>query len=205
MKTATVLAITLLVVTMVTNRGASAADVAKKDEAKQAAEAKPLDQEMKTLEGKKVNLAEKYKGKVVLLVNVASKCGNTPQYKQLQALHEKYGKQGLAVVGVPCNQFGGQEPGTEKEIAEFCESQYGVDFDMMAKVDVNGEKAAPLYKFLTSKKTDPKFAGDIKWNFEKFVFDRDGNVVARISPKTQPDAKEVVELLEVELAKKPKS
>lgn len=165
---------------------------------------KALDHPMKTIQGKKVNLAEKYKGKVVMIVNVASKCGYTPQYEQLQALHEKYSKQGLAIVGVPCNQFGQQEPGTEAEIVEFCESNYGVEFDLMAKVDVNGEKAAPLYKYLTSEKTDPKFPGKIKWNFEKFVFDREGNVVARFDSKAKPTSKEVVEVIEAELARKAK-
>jgi glutathione peroxidase len=161
-----------------------------------------LNEEMETLEGKKVNLAEKYKGKVVLLVNVASKCGNTPQYKPLEVLHEKYADQGLAIVGVPCNQFRGQEPGSAKDIAEFCEKNYGVKFDMMAKVDVNGDDATPLYKKLTAKETDPEFPGKITWNFEKFLFDRDGNVVARFAPKTQPDSKEVVSAIEKELAKK---
>jgi glutathione peroxidase len=166
-------------------------------------EAGPLDVKMETLDGKEVNLSKKYKGKVVLLVNVASKCGNTPQYKPLEAMHEKYAKEGLAIVGVPCNQFGGQEPGTAKEIAEFCKVNYGVKFDMLAKVDVNGEKAVPLYKWLTSKETDPKFAGKIPWNFEKFLFNRDGQVVARFNHKTQPDSPEVVKAIETELAKKP--
>jgi glutathione peroxidase len=169
----------------------------------QAAEATPLNQEMKTLDGKKVNLAKKYDDKVVLLVNVASKCGYTKQYKELQALHEKYADEGLAVVGVPCNQFGGQEPGTASEIAEFCKANYGVEFDMMAKVDVNGENAAPLYKYLTSEETNPEHGGKIKWNFEKFLFDRDGQLVARYESKVKPDAPEVVEAIEAELAKQP--
>ncbi len=156
---------------------------------------------METLDGKKVNLAEKYKGKVVLLVNVASKCGNTPQYKPLEALHEKYADQGLAIVGVPCNQFDQQEPGTAAEISEFCTKNYGVKFDMLSKVDVNGNDAAPLYKTLTSKETDPDHAGKITWNFEKFLFNRDGKVVARFTPKTQPDSPEVVKAIETELAK----
>jgi glutathione peroxidase len=180
------------------------AEEAKKDDAKAKADAKALDHEMKTIQGKKVNLAEKYKGKVVMVVNVASECGYTKQYEQLQAMHEKYAKKGLSIVGVPCNQFGGQEPGTEKEIVEFCKSKFGVEFDMMAKVDVNGDKATPLYKYLTAKKTDPKFAGDIKWNFEKFVFDREGNVVARFNSAAKPDSKEVVQVIETELAKKTK-
>jgi glutathione peroxidase len=162
----------------------------------------PLNQEMETLDGKKVNLAKKYKGKVVLLVNVASKCGLTPQYEQLEALHEKYGKEGLAIVGVPCNQFAKQEPGSSDEIAAFCKKNYGVKFDMLGKVDVNGKDAAPIYKFLTSKETDPEHAGKITWNFEKFLFNRDGQVVARFSPKTKPDAPEVVEAIEKELKAK---
>jgi glutathione peroxidase len=188
---------------LVMNQAATAEEESKED-AKPEADQKALDHEMKTIQGKKVNLAEKYKGKVVMVVNVASKCGYTKQYEQLQALHEKYGKKGLAIVGIPCNQFGGQEPGTEKEIVQFCKSNYGVEFDMMAKVDVNGENATPLYKYLTSEKTDPKFPGKIKWNFEKFVFDREGNVVARFDSKAKPDSKEVVQVIESELAKKAK-
>lgn len=168
-------------------------------------QATPLDQEMQTLDGKKVNLAKKYQGKVVLLVNVASKCGLTPQYTQLQELHDKYAKQGLAIVGVPCNQFGNQEPGTSDQIAEFCQENYGVQFDLLAKVDVNGAEAAPLYKWLTSKESDPKFAGKITWNFEKFLFNRDGQVVARFSPKVKPDAPEVLQVIEAELAREPQS
>jgi glutathione peroxidase len=181
-------------------QAAAAADAAKSKPEK-VTKSSPLDVEMETLDGKKVNLAEKYKGKVVLLVNVASKCGNTKQYKPLQALHEKYAKQGLAIVGVPCNQFGGQEPGSAKDIAEFCEANYGVKFDLMSKVDVNGDNAAPLYKELTSKESDPKFAGKIPWNFEKFLFNRDGQVVARFNHKTAPDTPEVVAAIEKELAK----
>ena len=111
------------------------------EDAKPQAAETPLEVKMETLDGKEVNLAEKYKGQVVLLVNVASKCGLTPQYKPLQAMHAKYGEEGLAIVGVPCNQFGGQEPGSAKEISEFCQANYGVKFDMLGKVDVNGEKA----------------------------------------------------------------
>ncbi len=195
------LSLTVVIGVFFMNRTLFADDDAK-SEKPAAGEAAPLDQEMKTIDGKKVNLAEKYKGKVVLLVNVASKCGYTPQYKELQALHEKYSDEGLAVVGVPCNQFGNQEPGTAKEIVQFCKSRFGVEFDMLAKVDVNGNNAAPLYKHLTSKETNPKFAGDIKWNFEKFLFNRDGEVVARYTSKVKPDAPDVVETIEAELAKK---
>jgi glutathione peroxidase len=197
-----VLGISLIAMgTMIICRTTTAADV-EKSKMDKAAMTAPLDQEMETLDGKKVNLAKKYKGKVLLLVNVASHCGNTKQYKPLEALHEKYSKDGLAIVGVPCNQFGEQEPGSAKEIAEFCEQNYGVKFDMMAKVDVNGDNAVPLYKYLTSKKTDPKFAGKIPWNFEKFLFNRDGQVVGRFNHRTSPDSKEVVAAIEKELAKK---
>ena len=161
----------------------------------------PLGYKLKDIKGNEVDLS-KYKGKVVLLVNVASKCGNTPQYKPLEALHEKYADKGLAIVGVPCNQFGMQEPGSSADIAEFCETKYGVKFDMLAKVDVNGENAAPLYKAITSKETDPEFSGKIPWNFEKFLFNRDGRVVARFNHKKQPDSPEVVAAIEKELANK---
>jgi glutathione peroxidase len=156
---------------------------------------------MKSLDGKSVDLS-KYQGRVVLLVNVASKCGYTPQYKGLQALHEKYSGQGLAVLGVPCNQFGRQEPGSSAEIASFCDKNYGVKFDLLEKVDVNGDGACPLYKFLTARETDPKFAGPIKWNFTKFLIARNGDVVARYEPGVKPESDTVVKALEAELAKK---
>lgn len=159
----------------------------------------PLNQPMQTLDGKDVNPAEKYAGKVVLLVNVASKCGFTPQYKTLEALHEKYAEQGLAIVGAPCNQFGGQEPGSAAEIAEFCEKNYGVQFDLLAKVDVNGETACPLYKQLTSEETNPKSPGPIGWNFEKFLFNRNGELVARFSSRVTPDSPEMTQAIEAEL------
>jgi glutathione peroxidase len=160
-----------------------------------------LNHKMKTLDGKEVDLS-KYKGKVVLFVNVASQCGATPQYEPLQALHAKYAKDGLAIVGVPCNQFGKQEPGTEKEIADFCEKNYKVTFDMLAKVDVNGENATPLYKYLTSKDAYPKDAGNVKWNFEKFLISRDGKVVNRFRTPVDPGSDEVVKAIEAELANK---
>ena len=133
---------------------------------------------MTSLDGKTVDLA-KYQGKVVLFVNVASECGFTPQYEDLQALHAKFAKEGLAVVGVPCNDFGSQEPGTNAQIAEFCKKNYGVTFDMLAKVHVKGKEQCPLYKHLTSKETNPDFAGPVRWNFEKFLVGRNGQVVAR--------------------------
>nr|WP_145292262.1 redoxin domain-containing protein [Pirellulimonas nuda] len=152
--------------------------------------------------GEPVNLAEKYQGKVVLLVNVASKCGLTPQYKALQALQAQYADQGLEIVGVPCNQFNGQEPGSAEQITEFCTANYGVTFDLLEKSNVKIDKKdqCDLYKYLTSKKTNPKFAGDIQWNFEKFLFNRQGEVVARFDPRTKPDAEEVVLAIKTQLA-----
>ncbi len=160
-----------------------------------------LNFKMKSLDGKENDLSQ-YQGKVVLIVNVASFCGNTPQYKGLEALYEKYRDKGLVVLGVPANQFGGQEPNSDAEIAEFCEATYHVKFPMLSKVVVKGDGICPLYQYLTSKQTDPKFAGAIEWNFAKFLVGRDGQVVARFKPKVQPESKEVVGAIEAELAKK---
>lgn len=157
-----------------------------------------LNFEMNSLAGKPVNLSQ-YQGKVLLMVNVASKCGKTPQYKDLQALHEKYGSQGLSVLGFPANEFGKQEPGTDAQIATFCKDKYGVDFDMFSKVVVKGDGQCPLYQYLT---TQSKFPGDIKWNFEKFLIGRNGEVVARFAPGVNPSAPEVTAAIEAELAKK---
>lgn len=165
-------------------------------------EAKALKFKMKTLDGKEISLEEKYLGKVVLFVNVASKCGLTPQYEKLQALHEEYADKGLAIVGVPCNQFGGQEPGTADEIATFCKKNYGVEFDMLEKVNVNGDKACDLYKHLTSLDANPAGKGKISWNFEKFLIDRKGNVVHRMSPRTSPDDEDLIKAIKTELVKK---
>jgi glutathione peroxidase len=156
---------------------------------------------MKTLDGKEVPLS-KYEGKVVLFVNVASKCGLTPQYKQLEALHEKYADKGLTIVGVPANEFGSQEPGSNEEIAKFCSTNYGVKFDMLSKVVVKGDGICPLYKFLTEKETNPKFDGEIKWNFTKFLVNKKGEVVGRFEPRTEPNAPEVIKAIEAELAAK---
>lgn len=160
-----------------------------------------LNHKLKSLDGKKVDLS-KYQDKVLLIVNTASKCGATPQYKDLQTLHEKYKDQGLVVLGFPCNQFGAQEPGTELQISEFCTKNYGVTFDMFSKIDVNGEKADDLYKYLTSKKTNPKTAGPVKWNFEKFLINRDGEIAARFRTRVNPQSKEVTKAVEAELKKK---
>lgn len=155
---------------------------------------------MTSLLGEEVDLA-RYQGKVVMIVNVASKCGYTPQYEQLQQLHENYAERGLAILGFPCNQFLWQEPGTAAEIGEFCRMNYGVTFDMFAKVDVKGKNACELYRYLTSLDTKPKGTGKIGWNFEKFILDRRGHVVARFGASTKPDAPEVVAIIERELAK----
>lgn len=160
-----------------------------------------LNQKMETLSGEKADLSE-YKGKVLLIVNVASKCGATPQYEPLEATYQKYKDDGLVVLGFPCNQFGSQEPGTSEEIATFCKENYGVKFPMFAKIDVNGEKAAPLYKHLTSKEAVGEDAGPVKWNFEKFLVGRDGKVVERFRTQVQPDSPEVIAAIERELAKK---
>lgn len=154
---------------------------------------------MKGIDGKEVNLAD-YKGKVVLFVNVASRCGYTPQYKGLQKLHEKYADKGLAIIGVPSNQFGGQEPGSDAEIVEFCKNNYDVEFDMLSKVDVKGDKQTPLYKYLTSE--DAGFPGDVKWNFEKFLINREGKVVGRFPSKVEPESSEMVQAIEKALAEK---
>lgn len=154
---------------------------------------------MKSLEGEPVELA-KYEGKVVLFVNVASKCGYTNQYTGLQELHDKYKDKGLAVVGVPCNQFGGQEPGSNKEIQEFCSSKYKVTFDMLDKVDVKGDKASPLYQQLTAVDTKPKGKGDVSWNFEKFLVNKKGEVIGRYASAVKPDSPELIKALEAALA-----
>ncbi len=158
-----------------------------------------LDFTLKSLDGKDVDLSS-YQGKVVMIVNVASKCGLTPQYEQLQDLHEKYSGQGLAILGFPCNQFNGQEPGSAQEIRKFCSANYGVEFDMFSKIEVNGDGAADLYKYLKSVSAAPKGPGEISWNFEKFVLDRSGNVVARFQPRTRPDDPTVVSLIESKLS-----
>ena len=137
--------------------------------------------------GKPVDL-DRYKGKVVLVVNTASKCGFTPQYKGLEALYRKYKDQGLEVLGFPCNQFGAQEPGSEQEIATFCETNYDVTFPMFRKVDVNGESAAPVYKFLKSAKPGLLGTEAIKWNFTKFLVDRSGKVIERFAPNDTPES-----------------
>ena len=153
------------------------------------------DAELKTLKGEPVSLKD-YEDKTVLVVNVASKCGLTPQYTGLEQLHEKYKDKGFAVLGFPCNQFGGQEPGTAEEIETFCSTTYGVTFPMMEKIEVNGEGAHPIYEELKKTADAEGHSGDIRWNFEKFVIAPGGDIVARFSPLTEPEAPEVVETIE---------
>jgi glutathione peroxidase len=150
---------------------------------------------MKSIDGDPVSL-KSYHGKVVLLVNVASKCGFTPQYAALEALYEKYKSRGLVIVGIPANNFMSQEPGTDAEIKTFCTNKYNVSFPMMSKVSVKGDDETPLYLYLTDKSSNPQFGGDIKWNFTKFLFDRNGKPVARFEPATKPDSPEVTAAIE---------
>ena len=155
---------------------------------------------IKSIDNQPVSL-KSYSGKVVLLVNVASKCGFTPQYTGLEALYEKYKDRGFVIIGIPANNFAQQEPGTNEEIKTFCSRKYNVSFPMMSKVSVLGDDKTPLYQFLTDKSTDPKFGGDIKWNFTKFLFDRNGNPVARFEPGVTPDSPEVQSAVESALGK----
>jgi glutathione peroxidase len=166
-----------------------------------AAPADALAFKVDDIHGKSVDLAA-YRGKVLLMVNVASKCGNTPQYEQLEALYAKYKDQGFAVLGFPANNFGGQEPGTNAQILEFCTATYQVKFPMFSKISVKGADQAPLYRYLTSLDTKPQPKGDITWNFEKFLVGRDGNVIARFGPRTKPDAPEVIKAIDEALAAK---
>jgi glutathione peroxidase len=152
---------------------------------------------VKNIEGKSETFAD-YQGKVLLIVNVASYCGYTPQYKGLEQLNQDYREQGLRVIGFPCNDFGAQEPGTNEEIAKFCETSYGVSFDMMDKVHAKGSEQHPLYKTLTNS-VEPK--GDVAWNFEKFLISKQGEVVARFGSGVTPTSSELIQAIEAELAK----
>ncbi|MDT0438035.1 MULTISPECIES: glutathione peroxidase [Streptomyces] len=158
----------------------------------------PLDVRIDALKGGSADLGQ-YAGRAVLIVNVASKCGLTPQYSALERLQERYADRGFTVLGVPCNQFLGQEPGSAEEIAEFCSATYGVTFPLTEKVEVNGEGRHPLYERLVGFADAEGHTGDIRWNFEKFLVGRDGAVVARFSPQTEPDSPEVVAAVEGQL------
>lgn len=159
----------------------------------------PLDVEIDALKGGPAQLSQ-YAGKAVLIVNVASKCGLTPQYTGLEKLQEQYAERGFTVLGVPCNQFLGQEPGSAEEIAEFCSATYGVSFPLTEKVEVNGEGRHALYERLVGFADAEGHSGDIRWNFEKFLIGRDGEVVARFSPQTEPESAELVSAVEGALA-----
>jgi glutathione peroxidase len=150
---------------------------------------------MDTIDGRSVDLS-KYQGRVVLMVNVASECGFTPQYEGLQDLHKKYAAKGLSILGFPANDFGAQEPGTNKEIAQFCKQNYGVEFDMFSKIVVKGAGQAPLYKYLT---THPKFRGDVAWNFEKFLIGRNGEVIGRFKSEVEPLSTPMISAIEAAL------
>ncbi|WP_263359245.1 glutathione peroxidase [Acidicapsa ligni] len=166
-----------------------------------AADAKSIyDFTLKSIDGQPTPLSA-YHGKVVLLVNVASRCGFTPQYTALESTYEKYKSRGLVIVGIPANNFAGQEPGTNEEIKTFCTKKYNVSFPMMSKVSVKGDDKTPLYQFLTSKSADPKLGGEIQWNFTKFLFDRNGNPVARFEPAVTPDSPEVAAAIESALSR----
>src|SRR5580765_410323 len=155
------------------------------------------DIKVKDIDGKDTTMGA-YKGKVMLIVNVASKCGYTPQYKGLEALYKKYKDKGLVVLGFPCNQFGKQEPGSNEEIKQFCSSKYNVTFPMFDKIEVNGENRHELYSALAGK--DSPFPGDIKWNFNKFLVGKDGKILKRYDSKVAPDAPEVTQAIEGALA-----
>ena len=160
-----------------------------------------LDFRVNNIDGKEVDL-EDYEGNVVLIVNTASRCGLTPQYAGLESLYKKYKEKGFVVLGFPCNQFGGQEPGSDADIKSFCSDKYEVSFPMFSKIEVNGDGATPIYKYLTSKDAKPAGKGRISWNFEKFLIDREGNLINRFSPRTKPSDAELVKAIEGELAEK---
>jgi glutathione peroxidase len=160
-----------------------------------------LDFSMTSIDGQETALRQ-FQGKVLLLVNTASKCGLTPQYKALEAVYKRFQAQGLVILGFPANNFLGQEPGTDQEIKNFCLLNYGVSFPMFAKISVRGKNIHPLYKFLVEKETNPHFAGKIAWNFTKFLVDRKGEVIARFEPKQVPDDRQVIAAIEKALQEK---
>ena len=164
-----------------------------------AADKTVYDFTLNSIDGQPAPLAA-YKGKVVLLVNVASRCGFTPQYTALESTYEKFKDRGLVIVGIPANNFGAQEPGTNQEIKTFCSSKYHVTFPMMAKVSVKGEDITPLYQFLTDKAMNPRTGGAIQWNFTKFLIGTDGRVIARFEPDVTPDSPQVTSAIEAALA-----
>jgi glutathione peroxidase len=165
-----------------------------------AAEKSVYDYTLNSIDGQPTSLST-FKGKVLMVVNVASRCGYTPQYSALESVYEKYKDKGLVIVGVPANNFGAQEPGTNDEIKTFCTRKYNVQFPMMSKVSVKGSDTTPLYQYLTDTKLNPKTGGEIKWNFTKFLVDRQGNLVARFEPEVTPDSPQVISAIEGALSK----
>jgi glutathione peroxidase len=161
-----------------------------------------LDFKLNDIDGKPVDLS-KYKGKVLLIVNTASKCGHTPQYASLEKIYDQYKQQGFEVLAFPANEFRAQEPGTNAEIKEFCSSKYDVSFPLFSKIVVKGEGMHPLYQFITSSEKNPQTGGEIKWNFTKFLVDREGKIVQRFEPAVKPDDAKVTAAIETALAKKP--
>ena len=169
---------------------------AKKESQKEEKQMKSIyDFKVADIDGNDVNLAD-YKGKVLLILNVASKCGFTPQYKGLESIYRQYKEKGFEILAFPSNDFMGQEPGTNKEIKSFCQLNYQVSFPLFSKISVKGKDIHPLYKFLTEKSTDPKFAGGITWNFNKFLIDRNGNIINRFGSRAEPQSPEVIKAIE---------
>ena len=199
MKNAWMAAVLLAAAGIVGMNGVWAAD-APTDKKEEKAVPTALNFKVKDIDGKDVTLST-YQGKVILIVNVASKCGNTPQYAALEKLYKKYKEKGFVILGFPANNFGQQEPGTDEQIKEFCSAKYHVSFPMFSKISVKGEDIAPLFKYLTSVETQPLSKGDVKWNFEKFLIGKDGVVAGRFGNRTQPDDKSVVEAIEGALGK----
>jgi len=150
---------------------------------------------MKIIDGTEVPLS-KYKGKVLLVVNVASECGYTPQYKGLEMVFRKYKERGFAILGFPANNFGEQEPGSDPEIKSFCQSNYGVTFDMFSKISVKGADQHPLYRFITSTETNPRFGGEVRWNFQKYLVDRSGVIIGKFSSSVTPESHELIRAIE---------
>jgi glutathione peroxidase len=159
---------------------------------KQESRSKFYEFTMKTIDGKDKLLSD-YKGKVLMVVNVASKCGHTPQYKGLEAVYQKYGKEGFMILGFPANNFFRQEPGTDSEIKQFCTTKYNVTFDMFSKISVKGDDQHPLYQYLTK---ESPFPGDVKWNFQKYLVDRNGSIVAKFDPKVEPEDTTIIQAVE---------
>ncbi|MFA6242314.1 MAG: glutathione peroxidase [Candidatus Hydrogenedentales bacterium] len=181
---------------------AFADDAAKSNEEKKMPDT-VLGFEVKDIDGKDVKLGDAYAGKVLLIVNTASKCGFTPQYTDLEALYQKYHEKGFEILAFPSNNFGGQEPGSEAEIKEFCSTKFKVTFPLFSKVEVKGDAKVPLYQFLTDEKTNPASPGDVKWNFTKFLVGRDGKIIARYESAVKPMDDQVTKAVEDALAAEP--